>query len=155
MTATESDNLALRRYLAAVASGATGDTLARFYAPGVVQEEFPNRLLANGARRDLAAILAAAVGGQSVMTSQSFDVLNAVAHGDRVALEVQWIGTLAIPLGPCPPATRCAPASPSSSSCAPAASSPSATTTVSNPGERFQPPGPLAAPQRASHRIRR
>ena len=103
MTATESDNLALvRRYLAAVASGATGDTLAAFYAPDVVQEEFPNRLMANGARRDLAAILEAAVRGQSVMTSQGFDVLNAVVHGDQVALEVQWIGTLAIAFGTLP-----------------------------------------------------
>jgi ketosteroid isomerase-like protein len=103
MTATESDNLALvRRYLAAVASGATGDTLAAFYAPDVVQEEFPNRLMANGARRDLAAILDAAVRGQSVMTSQSFEVLNAVVHGEQVALEVRWIGTLAIPFGTLP-----------------------------------------------------
>jgi ketosteroid isomerase-like protein len=103
MTATESDNLALvRRYLAAVASGATGDTLAAFYAPDVVQEEFPNRLMANGARRDLAAILEAAVRGQSVMTSQGFDVLNAVVHGDQVALEVQWTGTLAIAFGTLP-----------------------------------------------------
>ena len=100
MTATESDNLALvRRYLAAVASGATGDTLPAFYAPDVVQEEFPNRLMANGARRDLAAILDAAVRGQSVMASQSFEVLNAVVHGDQVALEVQWTGTLAIAFG--------------------------------------------------------
>jgi ketosteroid isomerase-like protein len=103
MTATESDNLALvRRYLAAVASGATGDTLAAFYAPDVVQEEFPNRLMANGARRALAAILDAAVRGQSVMASQSFEVLNAVVHGDQVALEVQWTGTLAIAFGTLP-----------------------------------------------------
>ena len=103
MTATETDNLALvRRYLAAVASGTTGDALAAFYAPDVVQEEFPNRLMANGARRELAAILDAAVRGQSVMTSQSFEVLNAVVHGDQVALEVQWIGTLAIPFGTLP-----------------------------------------------------
>jgi ketosteroid isomerase-like protein len=103
MTTTESDNLALvRRYLAAVAAGATGDTLAAFYDPEVVQEEFPNRLLANGARRDLAAILDAALRGQSVMTAQSFDVVNAVVHGDRVALEVQWIGTLALPFGTLP-----------------------------------------------------
>lgn len=103
MTAAETDNLALvRRYLDAVASGATGDALAAFYAPDVVQEEFPNRLMASGARRDLAAILDAAVRGQSVMTSQSFELRNAVVQGEQVALEVQWIGTLAIPFGSLP-----------------------------------------------------
>ena len=103
MTAMESENLALvRRYLAAVASGTTGDALAEFYAPDVVQEEFPNRLMAASARRDLAAILDAAVRGQSVMTAQSFEVLNALVHGDQVALEVQWIGTLALPFGALP-----------------------------------------------------
>ena len=39
MRELEADNLALvRRYLAAVASGATGDALAAFYAPDAVQE---------------------------------------------------------------------------------------------------------------------
>ena len=103
MTATETDNLALvRRYLAAVASGTTGDTLAAFYAPEVVQEEFPNRLMANGARRDLPAILDAAVRGQAVMSAQTFELLNAVAEGDQVAAEIQWTGTLAIPFGALP-----------------------------------------------------
>ena len=103
MTATETDNLALvRRYLAAVASGTTGDALAAFYVPDVVQEEFPNRLMANGARRDLPAILDAAVRGQGVMSAQTFELLNAVVHGDQVAAEVQWTGTLAIPFGALP-----------------------------------------------------
>ena len=103
MTATETDNLALvRRYLAAVASGTTGDALAAFYAPEVVQEEFPNRLMAAGARRDLPAILDAAVRGRAVMTAQTFELLNAVAEGDQVAAEVQWTGTLAIPFGALP-----------------------------------------------------
>jgi len=103
MTAVETENLALvRRYLAAVASGATGDALATFYAPDVVQEEFPNRLMPAGARRDLAAILDAALRGQAAMTAQSFDLLNAVVQGDQIALEVQWVGTLAIPFGALP-----------------------------------------------------
>jgi ketosteroid isomerase-like protein len=80
-----------RRYLAAVEGGATGDTLAAFYAPEVVQEEFPNRLFPLGARRDLSAILEAGARGQQVMA--------ALASGDNVALEFRWVGTLAIPVG--------------------------------------------------------
>lgn len=79
--------------------GATGDALAAFFTDDVVQEEFPNRLVPAGARRDLAAILEGAVRGQSVLTGQRFDIQSETADGDRVVLEVVWAGTLAIPIG--------------------------------------------------------
>jgi len=88
-----------RSYFAALERGVIGDALAAFYHPDVVQEEFPNRLLPNGAERDLAGILAAAVRGQGVMTSQRFDVRSMIADGPRVAVEFVWSGTLAIPVG--------------------------------------------------------
>ena len=75
----------------------------RFFADDVVQVEFPNRLVPNGATRDLAALRDAAERGRKVMTAQSFEVVNAIASGDRVALEAIWTGTLAIPLGSIPP----------------------------------------------------
>ena len=100
---TASDNLALARsYLEAIERGATGDELADLFTADVVQEEFPNRLVPQGARRDLAAILEGAERGQKVMRKQRFELLHALAEGDRVALEVQWTGTLAIPLGTLP-----------------------------------------------------
>jgi len=44
----DSDNLQLaRRYLEALERGESGDSLA-FFAPDVVQEEFPNRLTPKG-----------------------------------------------------------------------------------------------------------
>jgi ketosteroid isomerase-like protein len=88
-----------RQYLAAIEQGATGDALAAFFAPDVVQEEFPNRLTPNGARRGLAEILEAAVRGRQVTTSQRYTVVNTIASGDQVALEVEWSATLAIPFG--------------------------------------------------------
>lgn len=98
-----SDNLALARsYLEAIERGATGDELADFFTVDVVQEEFPNRLVPQGARRGLAEILAGAERGQKVMRKQRFELLNAVADGDHVALEVRWTGTLAVPLGSLP-----------------------------------------------------
>jgi ketosteroid isomerase-like protein len=33
------------------------------------------------------------------MTAQRFELLHAVTDGDHLALEVQWTGTLAVPLG--------------------------------------------------------
>jgi ketosteroid isomerase-like protein len=91
-----------RRYFAALEAGATGDALAAFYAPEAVQEEFPNRLSPSGARRDLAAILDAAERGQKVMASQRYEILQAVADGERVAVEFRWSGTLAVPVASLP-----------------------------------------------------
>lgn len=101
MTAVSVDqNLALtREYFRAIERGATGDALAAFFTPDVVQREFPNRLVPNGMTRDLAAILDGAVRGQKVMRSQRIEILDSVGDGDRLALEVQWIGTLAMPIG--------------------------------------------------------
>lgn len=101
MTASvETDYLALATaYLAALESGVTGDELARFFDAAVVQEEFPNRLTPNGATRDLAALLAGAVQGKKVMSAQRYTILAGMAAGNRVALEVDWRGTLAIAAG--------------------------------------------------------
>jgi ketosteroid isomerase-like protein len=87
-----------RRYFAALEGGTTGEALAAFYAPEVVQEELPNRLNPHGVRRDLAAILDAAQRGQKVMASQRYEILHAVADGDCVAVEFRWSGTLAVPV---------------------------------------------------------
>ena len=88
-----------KRYLRALEAGAVGDELAAFFTADVVQEEFPNRLVPAGARRDLTALLDGAVRGQKVMRRQQYQLVSAVESGDVVALEVEWIGTLAVPLG--------------------------------------------------------
>jgi ketosteroid isomerase-like protein len=96
------DNLAVAlRYLQTLEGGDPEANLA-FFADDVVQEEFPNRLLPNGAVRDLAALREAALRGGEVMAGQRYEVLNAVAEGDRVAVEVRWTGTLAVPVGGIP-----------------------------------------------------
>lgn len=91
-----------RRYLQAIEQGATGDALAVFLAEDVVQEELPNRLVPNGARRDRAAILEGAARGQNVVRDQRYEVLSAVAERDRVALEVAWSATLKVPIATMP-----------------------------------------------------
>ncbi len=91
----------VRRYLNAIEHGDSEGGLA-FFAPDVVQREFPNRLLPNGATRDLAALRDAAERGRQVMQKQRYELLNAVASGDQVAVEVNWIGTLSVPFGAIP-----------------------------------------------------
>jgi ketosteroid isomerase-like protein len=82
----------------------SSDELVNFYHADVVQEEFPNRFLPNGARRDLGELREAAERGRKVMTSQRFEVLSMFADGDTVAVECDWFGTLAVPLGDATPA---------------------------------------------------
>ena len=91
-----------KEYLSAIERGATGDELAAFFRPDVVQVEFPNRLLPHGATRDLAAILDGALRGQQVVRDQRFQVVNGIVAGRRVALEVTWSATLALTIGTLP-----------------------------------------------------
>ena len=100
---TEQANLDVaRRYLAALERGVDETELAAFFAPDVVQEEFPNRLVPAGARRNLGDLIEAARRGKQVLSAQRFEVRGAVTDGDRVALEVLWTGTVAVALGSLP-----------------------------------------------------
>ncbi len=99
---TEHDNLDIaRRFFAAFERGDIDEKLS-FFAPDVVQEEFPNRVVAGGAKRDLAALREGAERGRKVVSAERYQVLNLVAGGNQVACEVQWTGTLAVPLGTIP-----------------------------------------------------
>lgn len=92
----------IRDYLAAVEGGATGAALARFYTEDAIQEEFPNQLVRDGARRTLADILAGAERGQQVTRRQTYEILTMIVNGDQAAIEVRWTATLAVPVGSIP-----------------------------------------------------
>ncbi|HVG06403.1 MAG TPA: nuclear transport factor 2 family protein [Thermoanaerobaculia bacterium] len=98
----ETDLIAIvRKYFDAIENGEPGESL-QFFAPNVVQQEFPNRLVPDGATRDLAALEEAAVRGRKVMTHQRYEIVNALASGNQVAVEAIWTGTLAVPFGSIP-----------------------------------------------------
>ena len=84
----EQNRQLIRSYLSALASGATGDDLARFFTPDAVQIEFPNRLNANGGRSDLATLLLRAQQGQKMLSQQSYDIQSETVEDSRVAVEV-------------------------------------------------------------------
>jgi ketosteroid isomerase-like protein len=96
-------NLAIvRRYLAAIEARAPEADITAFFAKDVIQEEFPNRLVPNGTRRDLAGLREASARGRKVLRAERYEVQNELAAGDRVALEVIWTGELAVPFGSLP-----------------------------------------------------
>lgn len=82
-----------------MASGVDAEGLTKFYAPDVVQEEFPNRLMPNGAVRDLTALKEARTRGKALVAGEEYEVISAVADGEKVALEVIWRGTIAVEAG--------------------------------------------------------
>jgi len=89
-----------RRYLSRLSAGAGPEELESFFAPDVVQEEFPNRLLPTGATRDLQAMKEGRARGLSLLKSENFELLNALATDDQVASEVVWTGTIRETKGP-------------------------------------------------------
>lgn len=93
-------------YLAAIERGATGDELAAFFTPDVVQREFPNRLVPSGATRDLAAILEGAARGKQILSEQTLRVLNTIVRGNAVALEVEWRATFRVTIGTLQPGSE-------------------------------------------------
>lgn len=92
---TQSENIeTVRRYLRAIEARVSQEELASFFHPDVVQEEFPNRLMANGAKRDLTGLLESSIRGRMVMASECYEIVNIVASGDMVMYEALWSGTL-------------------------------------------------------------
>jgi ketosteroid isomerase-like protein len=88
-----------KEYLAALERGVPFEELARFFTPDCVQEEFPNRLVPNGARRTLEDLKAAAGRGAKAVENQRYEVLNAFTQDNQVALEIRWSARLLLPFG--------------------------------------------------------
>lgn len=104
MTEEQTNLEAVQDFFAAVRNGASPEDTGRFYCEDVVQEEFPNAFLPTGARRGLKELQEAAARGRKVMSSQTYEILSAVARGNMVIVEAAWSGTLAVPLGEKAPA---------------------------------------------------
>ena len=76
--------------------------LAAYFCTDVVQHEFPNVLVRDGAIRDLEALQEGQQKGKRVLVSEMYEIVNSLEDGDRSALEVIWTGRLAMPLGSLP-----------------------------------------------------
>ena len=85
-----------KRYLQALENNADRESLAQFFDPTVIQEEFPNRLNPNGGRSDYATMLRRAEQGKQLLVSQQYTLTNALESNNMVVLEVIWTATLAV-----------------------------------------------------------
>ena len=84
---------AARSYLAALERGDTDEALS-YLAADIVQEEFPNRLMSQGATRGLNELREGAARGKQVLSAQRYTVVAAIASEERVALEIQWFHSM-------------------------------------------------------------
>lgn len=87
-----------RRYLRRLAAWDLAGMMS-MYATDIVQIEYPNRIHREGRRRGRDEIIADAEKVRRRFARQSYEVVDALAEGDKVALEVVWRGELAEPFG--------------------------------------------------------
>jgi len=73
--------------------------IADLFSPDAVMEQLPNRIYPNGIRSGVSKMAEAFEKGRQLLSSQSYEIRNAVAEGDRLSIEVLWTGTLAMSFG--------------------------------------------------------
>ena len=105
MTEREANVALVQAYFETIQHGADPEELATFFAPNVVQTEFPNQFAPNGASRDLKGLQEAAERGRSSMSSQRVELLKIFADDRTVVVEAEWSGTLAVSIGDLEPGT--------------------------------------------------
>lgn len=88
----------IRRYLKAIESGTFAE-IEPLLTPDVVVEQLPNRIYPQGLRADRAVMSEAFERGRKVLSSQRYEIKNAVAHDNLVSVEVLWTGILAVGFG--------------------------------------------------------
>ena len=93
---------AAKNYLAALEKGADNEVLGAILSPDLSYEAFPNRLQPDGAKHDLAGFLQSNERARELFGKQRYELRNAMASGDTIALEINWAGTLAAPLNALP-----------------------------------------------------
>lgn len=90
------------KYLRAIESGVVGPELAAFFHEDALIHVLPNRIAPQGQKRDPVTAGADAERGKKLLRAQRYEVHRSIAKGDTVVLEVEWTGTLAVPLGALP-----------------------------------------------------
>lgn len=70
-----------------------------YYAPDAIQREFPNQLVKAGATRTVADLQRSKEAGLKSVRDERYEVINLVALGDEVAVEVKWSATLNVGFG--------------------------------------------------------
>jgi ketosteroid isomerase-like protein len=88
----------VERYLKSIEDGKFA-YIAELFAATSVIEQLPNRIYPNGICSGGSTMAQAFEKGRKLLSSQTYEIRRHVVNGERVAIEVLWIGKLAIPFG--------------------------------------------------------
>jgi ketosteroid isomerase-like protein len=88
-----------KAFVAAIAAGKPREVIESFYTEDVTQEINPSLLAPNGTVRDFIHMRAAYDRSRHILRAQTYDVVNAMASGDTVVIEVIWTATLETGMG--------------------------------------------------------
>ena len=77
-----------------------GSKMEGFFAPDVEQTEMPNAFKPAGQVRDLNALKSDIGKSKGIIEQQKYDILNTIAYGEFVVLEMVWHGTVVTDIPP-------------------------------------------------------
>jgi len=96
----QNDNtLVVREYLKALQDGEVGESLGRFFDENAIQIELPNKLNPAGGKSNLETLKQRSEEGKKLLKKQTYTIKNEVVAGDNIAVEAEWTGILAVPVG--------------------------------------------------------
>ncbi len=85
----------VRALMRALESGERGASLARFFTDDAEQVEYPSVMRPAGGTRGVQALIEGSVAGARLLASQSYELLEFIAAGDRAAVRLTWRATTA------------------------------------------------------------
>ena len=88
----------VRRYLKAIEDGEFAE-IRELFVPDASMVQFPNRIYPQGLSASVSQMSEAFEKGRKLLASQTYKIKNELVNGDSVAVEVLWIGKLAVPFG--------------------------------------------------------
>lgn len=91
--------LVVREYLKALEDGEAGESLGRFFSENAIQIELPNKLNPAGGKSDLETLKKRSEEGKKLLKKQTYTIKTEIIEGDNIAVEAEWTGVLAIPMG--------------------------------------------------------
>jgi ketosteroid isomerase-like protein len=94
-----------RRYLKGIEDGDANFVL-NLFLPEAYTEQLPNRVYPQGIRTAVSQIPEAFEKGRKIFARHTYQIINQVASGSIVALEVLWTGRLAIAFGTLAPGSE-------------------------------------------------
>jgi ketosteroid isomerase-like protein len=102
----EDDRVKAARALFAAIEAGDRAALLDLYAENAVQVEHPNRLKPKGDRRALPKMVEDLARGKQMLAEEHYELIEATASGDQVALQVRWTGVVAVPVGALQPGDK-------------------------------------------------